>query len=246
MRFILAIIICLNLLYSITLFGDVYDAEEFEKLDNVVIKISGETTLQFIVNNSYNIKLNPGNYTIYAYKYDMGKLKYFTKDQVLAVEESQQFDLVLLPSEFADIYDLDFDLPNAEDIPKQQPNFIDSIVNGIVILAALVVIAGVIYLITKTKTEKSLSNIPGDQQSAHKNIDEDEVPELDDDCKIVLKILEENEGRMIQKEIREILNFSETKMSLLVAELETLGRIKRIKKGRENILKIIKTDTKTN
>ncbi len=63
---------------------------------------------------------------------------------------------------------------------------------------------------------------------------------LDEDGKRLVAILEANEGRMLQRELREHLKFSETKMSLLLDELEFNKIVKRIKKGRGNIIKLLK------
>lgn len=52
----------------------------------------------------------------------------------------------------------------------------------------------------------------------------------------VLKIIEEEDGRTTQKEIRKKIPLSEAKISLLIAELEHKGKIKKIKKGRGNII----------
>ena len=38
--------------------------------------------------------------------------------------------------------------------------------------------------------------------------------------------MQDNEGRILQRELRQILNFSETKMSLIISEMEVLGLIK--------------------
>jgi uncharacterized membrane protein len=43
--------------------------------------------------------------------------------------------------------------------------------------------------------------------------------------------------KMYQKELREILNYSEAKMSILIGELEKRGEISREKIGRDNLLK---------
>jgi len=48
--------------------------------------------------------------------------------------------------------------------------------------------------------------------------------------------LKKEGGRMTQKEIRKHINLSEAKISLVIAELEDSGKIKKIKKGRGNIL----------
>lgn len=44
------------------------------------------------------------------------------------------------------------------------------------------------------------------------------------------------EGRILQKDLRKKLPYSEAKVSLMISELEAQGKIKRIKKGRGNIL----------
>ncbi len=63
--------------------------------------------------------------------------------------------------------------------------------------------------------------------------------ELDDDAKKVMQTLVSFEGRSTQKELRQTLNFSDAKLSLIIAELEELGYIKKFKRGRGNIIKKI-------
>lgn len=61
--------------------------------------------------------------------------------------------------------------------------------------------------------------------------------ELDEDAKKVLQALESFENRATQKELREELKFSDAKLSLILTELEQLGRVKKFKRGRANIVK---------
>ena len=61
--------------------------------------------------------------------------------------------------------------------------------------------------------------------------------ELDEDAKKVLQVLDSFEKRATQKELRTALNFSDTKLSLILTELEHLGHIKKFKRGRANIVK---------
>ena len=53
---------------------------------------------------------------------------------------------------------------------------------------------------------------------------------------MVLDKLRVRGGRMLQKDLRQELNLGEAYFSLLVAELQHDGRIKKIKHGRGNIL----------
>ncbi len=59
---------------------------------------------------------------------------------------------------------------------------------------------------------------------------------IDEDLDKVLNIIKKEGNRTTQKHIREQLGLSEAKVSLMVTELEDKGIVKRIKKGRSNIV----------
>lgn len=61
-----------------------------------------------------------------------------------------------------------------------------------------------------------------------------EVPHSD--LNQILKIIKAEGGRTTQKEIRKKIPLSEAKISLMIAQLEHEGKIKKIKKGRGNII----------
>jgi len=63
--------------------------------------------------------------------------------------------------------------------------------------------------------------------------------ELDADAKRVLKVLESLEGRATQKEVLEATKFSNSKLSLILGELESIGKIRKFKRGRGNIIRKI-------
>ncbi|MEK6826492.1 MAG: winged helix-turn-helix transcriptional regulator, partial [Nanoarchaeota archaeon] len=63
---------------------------------------------------------------------------------------------------------------------------------------------------------------------------------LEDDLDKLLRILKEKGGRATQKEIRKEFGLSEAKVSLMVTDLESQGLIRKIKKGRANIIILIK------
>ncbi len=56
----------------------------------------------------------------------------------------------------------------------------------------------------------------------------------------IMKIIKKHGGRATQKEIRKELPLSEAKVSLMISELEDKGVVKRIKKGRGNIIVLVK------
>jgi uncharacterized membrane protein len=59
---------------------------------------------------------------------------------------------------------------------------------------------------------------------------------LPEDLKEVIRIMEKHGGRMTQLDLRKSLPYSEAKVSLMISDLESRGIVKKIKKGRGNIL----------
>jgi uncharacterized membrane protein len=110
--------------------------------------------------------------------------------------------------------------------PKAEPTDLTNFILGGVIIGAILLVA---YYFMKQPYSKEKK---GGAQAA-------ENVELDADSKSVLEAIKANEGRIRQKELRELLNFSDSKMSLVISELEHYGVIKRFKRGRGNIIKII-------
>jgi len=51
-----------------------------------------------------------------------------------------------------------------------------------------------------------------------------------------MDIIKKEDGRTTQKEIRKQLPLSEAKVSLIITELEEKGVVKKIKKGRGNVI----------
>ncbi len=80
-------------------------------------------------------------------------------------------------------------------------------------------------------------------QFLHKRQKSDEPPKtqepLDMDAQKVLEVIDSFEGRVTQKELGDTLGFSDTKLSLILTELEAIKKIKKFKRGRGNIIKKI-------
>ncbi len=62
-----------------------------------------------------------------------------------------------------------------------------------------------------------------------------EVP-VADELQSILKFVEKEGGRTTQKDIRKNFPYSEAKISLMIDDLEAKGLLKRIKKGRGNVI----------
>ncbi len=216
MRFALGFLLILTLLHAATISGSIYSYDSFEKVGGAVVKFEGKSSQQIISEDGdYSIDLEKGEYNITAFLLKNGTLRYYTKEKISVGEGNQTFDLVLFEPSF---FESD-ELPNLDlEIQQKKEDWILYIIGA----AALAIAA---FLLTK----KCFPFVTLKKESG-----EEEMK--------VLHIIKENEGRMEQKQLRDILKFSESKMSLLLTELEVGGYIKRFKKGRENIIKLKKTE----
>ncbi len=63
-----------------------------------------------------------------------------------------------------------------------------------------------------------------------------EESDLPSDLKEVLLVIRDGGGRITQKELRARLKYSEAKVSLMITDLEDRGMVKKVKKGRGNVI----------
>lgn len=205
------------------LYGDIYEGDNLTKLDNVLIKISGASSTQFLTNKTYSINLNEGNYTIKATHYREGKIDYITQEQVSFDGSSKKFDIVLVPNELFELTPKQNNTVNKKENIQEENQALKTehlIAGG---LGILILVAILLFANSRKRkiSEAAKAEAPLKQEERE-----------------VLRIISENEGKIYQKELREILNYSEAKMSILIGELERRGEIIREKIGRDNLLKI--------
>lgn len=193
--------------------GSIYDLS----LDKVVdVKIEVDTTPnQFYVSKDGNYEFNVpvGTYTIKASTLEA------SASEEISVQDDGMFvlDLVLFPSldEEAALID-ESDEINPDDYFRIQMDYVAYTILGVLLLIA---IAAVIYLLRRKK--------PGKREKKKE-------PKADLDK--IVKIIKKEGGRATQKEIRKHFPLSEAKVSLMITELEHKGIVKRIKKGRGNVI----------
>ena len=88
--------------------------------------------------------------------------------------------------------------------------------NSLIYLAIFLIIIIIFFIFLKKKPKK-------------RDLDKDEAED-------VLKFIKKEGGRTTQKEIRKNIGLGEAKVSLIITELEHKKKVKRIKKGRGNII----------
>ncbi len=203
------LILCINVVSAATIQGTIYDFS-LEKMDNVVIEIDSQRYLS--TDGTYMFTVEPGPYMLTATYVENSVTKLVSSDDV-DVNGNMVFDIFLFPyfgdeDEMLNHTGLDFTY-DTEEPAKSQWIYV-----GIIILLAVLLIAN-IFRNTLKKAKKV----------EHK-----------EDLNSIVDIIKKHGGRTTQKEIRKEIPLSEAKVSLMIAELEHRGMVKKIKKGRGNIV----------
>jgi len=235
-----------------TIKGIAYDTE-LRPLKDVIIEINTTPLQRYVARDgTFLFSLPLGIYNISAYF--EGQTDTFVAHEIIRVDENGRYlrDLFLKP------------LPrkgNASEMPPAEPKtFFDVyklyFMYGGGILLGLAIIGISYLLITRSSRQRQVS-----QAEPHKKPDSQPSPDgmtkgsdANDAEKIpkqsspaipvpekvdideLLKLIKNNGGRMTQKDIRKEIPLSEAKISLMVSELEERGDVKKIKKGRGNII----------
>jgi len=210
-KWIVMLVLFISVSGAAQVYGDIYEAGSLERLNNTVATLKGidYSYRQVFSGTNYSFELPDGTYYLSADRYDGSTLTHSFNETINVNGKNTRIDFVLSP---------------IMQPARQQMDL------GILTLAGggLTIIFIVAYRLFSIK--KQAPRILEDEKSEPAAF----VP--DDESKKVLETIKANEGRMTQKELREILNFSDAKMSLILSELEHYGKIKRFKKGRGNII----------
>jgi uncharacterized membrane protein len=210
------------------IYGNAY-GPGLELLKNTVVSVNS-TPQQTLVaaDGAYSFELAPGNYIIEAYN---SENSLYDKEELdIKTEGSYVLDLILF--EMAEIDELDLnesELVMIEDLFKEtKPDAKDVIIT--VLIAALIIAGAIAYVVFRYKKLKGEK--PGKRK---KPANAKKVYSPDKTLDKVINFIKK-EKRTTQKEIRKGLGMSEAKVSLLITDLEDRGMIRKIKKGRGNVI----------
>ena len=207
---ILFSLLIINNVSAATIHGSVYDIS-LNKVKDIIIEIDSVPVQRFISNDgSYSFELSNGNYRITAKVLPNTKIA----EESININSDGSFNIDL----FIDINipesellnDINEDYTKDLSIKENSNNIIKAL--GILIIF-IIILYGFFYHKKKSKET-----------------------ETDDISLEVIKIIKSGGGRITQKDLRKHFPLSEAKISLVISELESKGMLKKIKKGRGNII----------
>jgi len=197
---------CIPFVSATTLHGTVYNID-FDVVEDVIVEINSQPKQSMIASvGVYSFELNPGDYTLIANYYIGDELIASTTEEVSIIEEGDFVLDLILFPNFDDELVEDFDFDDNDG----SNNYIYWIIGALILVILL------FFYIKKKKPKE-------------KKFDRDEADD-------VLEFIKKSDGRTTQKEIRKNLGLGEAKTSLIISELVHDKKIRRIKKGRGNII----------
>ncbi|PIN70512.1 hypothetical protein COV93_01185 [Candidatus Woesearchaeota archaeon CG11_big_fil_rev_8_21_14_0_20_43_8] len=206
------------LVSAATISGTVYDIN-LDPLDDVVVEINTTPNQKMVSRaGTYSFTAPVGSYMIKASHVEAGQIDTYAVENI-TVESDGDFILDM------------FTFPDFSENERLFDDGIvidDTLLEGssksdlplIFVLLGSSILVFVVAFIVLSKKKRS---------------------DLGDDCsQELVSILKKNGGRMTQKEIRKEIPLSESKISLMITDLESQGRLKKIKKGRGNVVILTK------
>lgn len=214
----LVFLLCLNIVSAAKIYGTVYDTSLLP-VDKAIVEINTQPKQTYVTQDGkYSFNVPVGEYTIIATSTINEEL--YTESQNISVKDDGDYilDLILFPEieEFEDT--LDIDIEPGIDTGRNYLNLL--------LIIPLLIIVFIIFFLLKSKKTKKKEGIKEEIKA---------ILEDDEELNKIYNIIKEAK-RISQKDIRKQTGLSEAKISLIISQLESEGKIKKIKKGRTNII----------
>jgi len=214
--FILAILPCIN---AAEIYGTVYDMS-LNPAKDVVIEVNSTPKQSYISKDgSYSFILGPGNYVIDA-KYVHDYKVYSAEEDITIVDEGRYIlDLIVFPdlSEENELLLLGEDI-NLKDIYEDEELAFPWLY---IVLIVIIIVTAVIF---------------AKKRKPRKKEDEKILEEEMDPKDKIYEFIKQKGGRVTQRDIRKNFPVSQATISLILTELESDGKLKKIKRGKGNII----------
>jgi len=207
---------CIN---AAEIYGTVYDMSLNPAMGAVIEINSTPKQTKILKDGAYSFTLPVGNYVIKA-TYVTNYNVYSTEENITIVDEGRYIvDLIVFPdlSEESELLLLGEDI-NLEEIYEDETKAFP----WLYIIFVLVVIAAILLFFKKRKPK----------EKTEEKILEEEIDPKDR----IYDFIKQKGGRVTQREIRKNFPVSQASISLILTELENDGKLKKIKRGKGNII----------
>ncbi len=211
---------------GVTIHGTVYDLG-LNKLTNAIVEIDTTPKQQMVAKNgTYSFIVPAGSYILKA-GHDKSDSE-IVENITVPAEGSYVLDLILLPSLESEeaLLEEEFEVPMVEEVVEERP-----VTQWLLWLVVFALLGYVIYKVSRKPAvvEKEIIK----EIKEVREIREVAVPE---ELQKIMEFIEKEGGRTTQKDVRKNFPYSEAKISLMIDELEAKGLVKKVKKGRGNLI----------
>lgn len=219
-----------------TISGTVYDFN-LDQVDSAVVSITTQPEQRIVAKNgTYSFSVPEGGYVLLARAKIEGE-EWDTSENITVIGDGvYALDLILEPS-FSDVDSLAPDneeLPSLDvTIPASQVSSSSALGVMIALGIVLVVVAlvGVVVMLRRQNKSRAHGASHADVSKTNASV------QIDDEfVTAVISAMRKHDGRITQRDLRKEVPFSEAKVSLVLTQLESEGKIQKIKKGRGNVL----------
>jgi uncharacterized membrane protein len=232
--------------FAATIEGTVFDFS-LSQAKNARVVISTEPQQQIIAQDAtYSFEVGSGRYTLIAQQIVGGKVIAQTEENITVSGEGLfKLDLILFPyfGDEEDVMDTSYTLDGAVSSGSGFGEYVGLIflVVGLIVLAYVAfkkdeksVVQELREQVVDVTAEKKEDVVEKKEDS--KSVEKKIAEEMPADLQKMVDYLKTHEGRVTQKDMRKEFPQSEAKVSLMIADLEQRGLVKKIKKGRGNII----------
>lgn len=241
--FLFCVLLIVPSAIAATIQGTSYDYS-LEPLQNVIIEINTVPAQQFLSRDgSFEIVVPPGEYTLSAKSNGLATTETFTVEK----EGVFLYDLFL----FSSLAEEDELLGDVEEVVVEDVDTpMDLATRFLSVLIVFAAAFGIGWYLLRRKEGKDVPEalvLPDsirEKQIEPVIVEKSEekkesLPIVDEPGYLVraLEIIKKHDGRITQKEMRkEMMDLSESKVSLIITELEHKGRVEKVKRGRGNVI----------